>query len=245
MMKFSVVGLLLSVAVSAAAQTTADPGAPPRGEPKALASRAFLQSELTRLGSDPAAAMIRSRLANGDFEVGDQIFLRVRGDSALTDTITVLEGQQLPIPQLGAVPLRGVLRAELHDTVTAYLSRYLRDPQVEVRPLLRVVVEGQVNKPGFIAAAPEQPLADVINAAGGFTQQAKVTDIRLQRGETVVMRGRQLQDALGQGFSLDRLSMRPGDRVYVPQRADSERTLRIVGLILSVPVGILALTKVF
>jgi protein involved in polysaccharide export with SLBB domain len=236
MMKLSVVGLLLSVVATPATAQQA---------PAALASRAFLQSELARLGTDPAAALIRARLDNGDFEVGDQIFVRVRGDSQLTDTITVLEGQQLPIPQLGAVPLHGVLRAELQDTVTAYLSRYLRDPQVEVRPLLRVVVEGQVNRPGFIAAAPEQPLAAVINAAGGFTQQAKVTDIQLQRGETTVLRGRALQDALGQGFSLDRLSMRPGDRLYVPQRVDSERTLRIVGLILSVPVGILALTKVF
>ena len=214
-------------------------------QPAALSSRAFLQSELARLGTDPAAAVIRTRLEHGDFDAGDQVFLRVQGDSLLTDTITVLPGQQLPIPRLGAVPLHGVLRAELQDTVSAYLSRYLRDPQVEVRPLLRVVVEGQVNKPGFIAAAPEQPLAAVINAAGGFTQQAKVADIRLQRGETIVMRGRQLEDALGQGLSLDRLSMRPGDRVYVPPRADSERTLRIVGLILSVPVGILALTKVF
>jgi protein involved in polysaccharide export with SLBB domain len=236
MMKLSVVGLLLSVVATTATAQQA---------PAALASRAFLQSELTRLGNDPAAAIVRARLDNGDFEVGDQIFLRVQGDSLLTDTITVLEGQQLPIPQLGAVPLRGVLRAELQDTVTAYLSRYLRAPRVEVRPLLRVVVEGQVSKPGFIAAAPEQPLAAVINAAGGFTQQAKVTDIRLQRGETTVMHGRQLQDALGQGLSLDRLSMRPGDRIFVPQRVDSERTLRIVGLILSVPVGILALTKVF
>jgi hypothetical protein len=59
------------------------------------------------------------------------------------------------------------------------------------------------------------------------------------------MKGHTLQDALGQGFSLDRLGVRPGDRVYVPQRADAEHTLRIIGLILSVPVGILALTKVF
>ena len=213
--------------------------------PAPLASRAFLDSELTRLGNDPAAALIRARLTNGDFDAGDQIFIRVQGDSQLTDTITVLEGQQLPLPRLGTLSLRGVLRAELRDTITAYLSRYLRDPQVEVRPLLRVIVEGQVNKPGFYGAAPEQPLADVINAAGGFTQQAKVTDIRLQRGERTIMRDRQLQAALGRGYSLDRLSVRPGDRIFVPQRADSERTLRIVGLVLSVPVGILALTKVF
>jgi len=211
----------------------------------ALASRTFLQGELTRLGNDPSAALIRARLESGDFLAGDRIFIRVQGDSVLTDTFTVVGDLQLPLPAIGAIPLRGVLRSELKDKVTGYLSQYLREPSVEVRPLMRIVVEGQVNKPGFYAAAPERPLADVINAAGGFTQQAKMTDMRLQRGGTTIMNGRQLQNAMGQGFSLDRLNIRPGDRVYVPQRADSERTLRIVGLILSVPVGILALTKVF
>lgn len=214
-------------------------------EASSLASRPFLQSELTRLGSDPSAALIRARLESGDFLAGDRIYIRVEGDSVLTDTFTVIDGPQLPLPALGSVPLRGVLRSELQDKISEYLSHYLRDPRLETRPLMRISVEGQVTKPGFYAAAPERPLADVINAAGGFTQQAKLTDMRLQRGTATIMNGRQLQDAMGQGYSLDRLNMRPGDRVYVPQRADSERTLRIVGLILSVPVGILALTKVF
>jgi polysaccharide export outer membrane protein len=159
-------------------------------EPNALASRSFLQSELTRLGTDPAAALIRARLESGDFQAGDRIFVRVQGDSVLTDTFTVLADLQLPLPALGAVPLHGVLRSELKDKVTGYLSQYLRDPLVEVRPLMRIVVEGQVNKPGFYGAAPERPLADVISAAGGFTQQAKLTDMRLQRGGATIMNGR-------------------------------------------------------
>lgn len=235
-MKLSAIGFLLSVV--AAPASAQEPPTP-------LASRAFLQSEMARLGNDPAAALIRARLESGDFQVGDRIFIQVLGDSVLTDTFTVLEGLALPLPSLGAVALRGVLRSELKDTISAYLSHYLRDPRLEVRPLMRIVVEGQVNKPGYYAAAPEQPLAEVINSAGGFTQQAKVNDIRLQRGPTTILNGRKLQEALGQGYSLDRLSLRAGDRVFVPQRADSERTLRIVGLLLSVPVGILALTKVF
>jgi protein involved in polysaccharide export with SLBB domain len=213
--------------------------------PSALASRQFLQSELTRLGNDPSAELIRARLASGDFQAGDRIFLRVRGDSVLTDTFTVLSGLQLPLPALGAVPLRGVLRSELKDTIFAYLSHYLRDPIIEVRPLMRIVVEGQVLRPGFVAAAPEQPLADVISAAGGFTQQAKVTDIRLQRGGTTILSGRKLTDAMGQGYSLDRLSVRAGDRVFVPGHADSAKTLQMVSLLLALPLTILALRRAF
>jgi protein involved in polysaccharide export with SLBB domain len=227
--------LLVVVAGSASAQQSLH----------ALASRQFLQSELTRLGNDPAAALIRARLESGDFHAGDRIFVRVRGDSVLTDTFTVLFDLQLPLPALGAVPLRGVLRSELKDTISAYLSRYLRDPIVEVRPLMRIVVEGQVTKPGFVVAAPEQPLADVITAAGGFTQQANVTDIRLQRGATTILSGRKLTDAMGQGYSLDRLNLRAGDRVFVPGHGDSAKTLQIMSFVLSVPLAVLALTKAF
>src|SRR5438105_3922021 len=107
-MRTSLIGLLVSLVVaSASAQGTADP---------ALASRAFLESELTRLGNDPAAALIRARLENGDFQAGDRIFIRVEGDSILTDTVTVVEGLQLPIRGLGSIPLHGVLRSELKDT---------------------------------------------------------------------------------------------------------------------------------
>jgi protein involved in polysaccharide export with SLBB domain len=232
---FAIGYLLLGVAVPLLAQEPAS----------ALASRAFLRSELTRLGNDPSAALIRARLDSGDFQAGDRIFIRVRGDSVLTDTFTVLSDLQLPLPVLGAVPLRGVLRSELKDTINAYLSRYLRAPIVEVRPLMRIVVEGQVLKPGFVAAAPEQPLADVISAAGGFTQQAKVTDIRLQRGGRTLLSGRKLTDAMGQGYSLDRLSVRAGDRVFVPGHTDSAKTLQMVSVLLALPLTILALRRAF
>lgn len=236
----AVAACLLVFPTLAAAQQAAPADSSVRGS--ALATRAFLQKEMA---TSPQADLIRARLESGDFQVGDQIFLRVEGEQQLTDTFTVGEGQVLALPQVGSVPLRGVLRSELKDRVETHLAQYLRTPVVEVQPLMRVLVEGQVTNPGFYAAAPEQPLADVISDAGGFTQQAKATDIRVDRGQTTIMRGPRLQEALGRGYSLDRLNLRAGDRVYVPQRGDSERTLRIVGVLLSIPVAVFALTRAF
>lgn len=108
-----------------------------------------------------------------------------------------------------------------------------------------VLVDGQVTRPGFYAAAPEQPLADVITLAGGLTQQAKPADMRVERGQATIISGPRLQEALGRGYSLDRLNLRAGDRVFVPTRGDPERTLRIVGLLLSVPVAVFAISRVF
>jgi len=87
----------------------------------AYATRESLQRELARLerdGRSPVAAnLIRTRLDSGDFQAGDRIFLRVDGEPQLTDTFTVAPGPELPLPQLGALSLKGLLRQELQPSV--------------------------------------------------------------------------------------------------------------------------------
>jgi protein involved in polysaccharide export with SLBB domain len=216
------------------------------GRASALATRASLQEQLAGLGAnDPQAVLIRGRLERGDFQAGDRIFLRVEGEQQLTDTFTVGEDLAITLPQVGSVSLRGALRSELDDRLTTYLTQYLRTPVVAARPLLRLLVEGQVGKPGFYTTAPELPLADVIVVAGGLTQAAKTGEIRVQRGQATILAGPTLQHALGAGYSLDRLNLQAGDRLYVPARGDSERTLRIVGVLLSIPLAVFALKRAF
>jgi polysaccharide export outer membrane protein len=249
--------ILVVVALSLAAlpslgaaqqQPTLTPASNPPTAPGAggaLATREFLQAQLAQLGAgSPAAAMIRVRLETGDFQMGDRIFVRVQAESLLTDTFTVAPGPALVMPQVGSLTLTGVLRSELHDRLTQHLAKYLRDPVVEVRPLMRILAEGEIGKPGFYAVAPELPLADVISVAGGLTQRAKVNDIRVERGAVRIWGGATLQDALARGHSLDQLNLRAGDRIYVPGRGDSERTLRILGILLGIPVTVVALTRV-
>src|SRR2546430_9424531 len=89
-----------------------------------------------------------------------------------------------PYTTLFRSPLRGVLRSELRERLQDHLARFLRQPVVQVRPLIRLLVEGDVVRPGFYVAAPEQPLADVITLAGGFTQRAKPLGMRGERGST-------------------------------------------------------------
>jgi len=214
----------------------------------AYATRESLQQELARLerdGRSPVAAnLIRTRLDSGDFQAGDRIFLRVDGEPQLTDTFTVAPGPELPLPQLGALSLKGLLRQELQPSVETYLSQYLRSPLVQVRPLMRVLVEGEVARPGFYGVAPQQPVADVINAAGGFTQRSKPTGIRVQRGTTTIWEGPVLQQSLSRGDSFDYLNLRAGDRVLVPARGDSERTIRIIGVLVTIPLAVYTLTRI-
>ena len=215
----------------------------------ALATRAALRFELARLEAGgaherSAAALVRARLESGDFQSGDRIFIRVEGESQLTDTFTVDMAGVLELPQLGAVPLYGVLRSELGERVQLHLARFLRHPVVQVRPLIRLLIEGDVVRPGFYVAAPQQPLADLITQAGGLTQRAKPMAMRVERGRELIWSGEPLRQAVGLGYSLDQLSLRAGDRVFVPQRRESDRTWRIVGLLLSLPVAAYTISQI-
>jgi hypothetical protein len=214
----------------------------------AWATRERLRAELARVERDPRAraevALIRSRLDSGDFQVGDRILLRVEGEKPLTDTFTVSPGPEILLPPLGSLPLAGVLRSELQSRLETHLRRYLREPVVQARPLIRILVEGDVAHPGFYAVAPELPLADVITAAGGLTQRAKPAGIRVERGGETIWGGAPLLQAMGRGYSLDYLNLRAGDRVLVPARGDFAKTAGIIGALVAIPVAIFTITRI-
>jgi protein involved in polysaccharide export with SLBB domain len=212
-----------------------------------LATRKQLQDQLARLettrGQGPELAILRRRLESGDFQAGDRIFLRVAGEQALTDTFTVGAGPVLGLPQIGALSLAGVLRSELSACVAAYLAHYIRDPVVQVRPLIRILVAGDVARPGYYALPPELPLADVITAAGGLTQRANTNDIRLERGDNQIWTGPRLQEALGRGYSLDQLNLQAGDRLVVPEKG-GVNTMQLIGLALAIPAAIYTMSMI-
>ena len=235
--------LLLAAVGPAAAQQAAshDGGA-------TLATREQLRQTLARLERDAhhqdEAALIRTRLDSGDFQAGDRIVVRVEGEQQLSDTFTVGPGPALLLPQIGDVPLGGVLRAELPDRLEAHVARYIREPVVRARPLIRVLVEGDVGKPGFYAVAPDLPLADVVAVAGGLTQRAKAKGMRVERAGDVIWHGAPLQEALGRGLTLDQLNLRAGDRLFVPSRGDVGRTMGILAALAGISVAIITVSRI-
>ena len=205
-------------------------------------------SEMLRERTRQEAELIQARLTLGDFQVGDRILLSVDNQPALSDTFLVDQGPVLTLATIGDVPLRGVLRSELRTHLTQYLGRFLRDPIVRARGLVRISITGAVGRPGFYTVPGEMILTDAIMAAGGPAGNAKIDEIRVERGDSRVWEGDRLQQAMIEGRTLDQLNVRAGDRIVVPQGAGglggAESALRAFTLLLSLPLTIFALTSI-
>ncbi len=198
---------------------------------EAARSRAYSDDLRTRARYE--ADLIRGRLESGDFQVGDRIILTVETQPTLTETFTVGTGTMLSLPLIGDIPLTGVLRSELEHYLTEQIGRYVRNPVVRARSLIRVSVLGAVGQPGFYVVGSESLLTDVLMMAGGPGPAAQLTKIRIERGNESIWEGDPLQQAIIEGRTLDQLSLRAGDRIIVPNEAQGSwlSTLQIVGTV--------------
>jgi polysaccharide biosynthesis/export protein len=161
------------------------------------------------------AGRVRSRLRKGDFQVGDQILLTVEGEDQLSGTYVVRPGPLLAIPMLGDIPLEGTLRSELHARLEDHVGRFVRDPVVQVRSLIRVSISGEVNQPGFYVVSSEVLLSDAIMAAGGLSANADLSRIHVARGSERIWTGETLARALMEGQTLDQMGLHAGDQIVV------------------------------
>ena len=184
--------------------------------------------------------------ASPPFQVGDRILLSVEGDSALSDTFTVVQGPALRLPEIGDISLANVPRSGLESFLKSELGRYLNEPVVSARALIRISVMGQVARPGFYAVPVDLVMPDALMVAGGATPDARLEKLQIIRGNSTLLSSASLQTAIARGATLDQLGVRAGDRIEVPRGADPESKWRIGAMIIgsvATAVSIIALTR--
>jgi protein involved in polysaccharide export with SLBB domain len=178
-------------------------------------------SGAVRQDARETAIEIRERLEQGDFRPGDRIALDVRGEDALPDTLQVQPGPALVVGIFGEISLAGVLRSELQDHLTRELSRFIRDPVVHSRSMIRLAVDGAIVAPGFYVVPADMLLGETLMTAGGPGTQADMNGIRVLRGESILLDENDVAQAIVDGRSLDQLNIRAGDRIEVGERGNS------------------------
>ncbi|HLG05710.1 MAG TPA: polysaccharide biosynthesis/export family protein [Gemmatimonadales bacterium] len=160
-------------------------------------------------------ALLRSRLTDGDLQAGDQIVLSVQGEKDLSATFTVSASRFITLPGIADVSLRGVLRSELQDHLTAELRKYLKDPMVHVQTTVRVSVLGSVGRPGFYQVPSETTIGDAIMLAGGPGSSVDPSKSRVERGGMEILSREAFAQSLLTGRTLDQMSLQAGDEILV------------------------------
>jgi len=188
-------------------------------------------------------SVARAQELTRPFQVGDRILLKVQGDSTLSDTFSVVSGPAVDLPVIGLIALGDVKRADIQPYMTTQLGRFLRDPIVRAKSLVRISIEGEVAKPGFYAIPMDYVLGDAIQAAGGLTTMAKLADLKVNRGGQDLLEGKSFEFALSHE-TVDQLGLRAGDRVLIPRKADTESKVRTLSIILGIPVAIYTITQI-
>lgn len=188
--------------------TTREPDFETRAELEAQAR------EAERAGRRSEAWLLRTRLQQGDFQEGDRIVVTIGNNPPRTDTMQLRAGKILQFG-IADIPLGGVLRSELTDTLKHHLSKYLVDPVVRATPLLPIAVFGPVGLPGYHYFAADVLLRDVVMRVGGLAG-ADVKKTTIRRGDEIIWSADDVRIALTDGLSLDRLHLRAGDEVVIP-----------------------------
>lgn len=240
MLKTSSTFLVIATGIALLSRETFAQGRPAvsllmtRPELTAAAERA----EMAVKGGDPSlktknmvvAMSIRQRLRDGDFQVGDRIVVSFSADVMHSDTLVVRAGRVIELPGRIQVPLGGVLRSEVRERVATELMKYVRAEQIEVTPLMRVGVLGDVAHPGYFAFASDIPITDAIMGAGGPTATADLDRSIVRRGADVYRTTDETRTAIANGMTLDQFGLNAGDELVVGQRRES-RSGALLGLV--------------
>lgn len=112
---------------------------------------------------------------------GDKVVVHVYGDPTLSDAATLDEKGRIMLPRIGMIQADAMPIAALRDTVRARLMAVLRDPAIEVSVLRRVIVTGEVIKPGVYYAELTSTLAEMVAQAGGLKETAKASKVYVVR----------------------------------------------------------------
>ena len=201
------------------------------------------ESEAARAERRAEAAALRTRLRDGDFHVGDRITLWVNGETSLSGTFTVRAGNVLVIPSLSEISLQGVLRSELKDVLFREISRYIKQPEIQVTTLENLTILGAIGRPGFFAVAPDAPVTDVLMTAGGPTANADLGRSRVIRDGAEVIGAHEFRRLVEANKTLDEIGIQSGDQIVIGENQHRWQMIASTVGVVSLLIPIFVLTR--
>jgi polysaccharide export outer membrane protein len=152
----------------------------------------------------------------------DVVAIGVWKEPDFSASLPVRPDGKISLPLLGDLAAAGKTPAQLAESVTASLKKYLESPRVTVTVTAinsrNYFVLGEVSRPGKFPLQGEMNALQAVSAAGGLTPYANTKKMYVLRTEG----GRQTKlpfnykAALSGDPSVPNLTIKPGDTIVVP-----------------------------
>ena len=118
------------------------------------------------------------------------------------------------LPLIGDFKVVGLNQQTLAERLKKKYSPFIKDPYIMVTPLIRVTLQGSVNRPGAYLIPPTASLWELVEMANGPTQNAELKKMRFERGGRVVSKN--LLRSFEKGYSLQEIGILSGDQIIIP-----------------------------
>ena len=152
------------------------------------------------------------------------------GSSLYGSGFLVDQSGYLQFPMIGRIKASGLTTNQLTNVLSSKLSRYLRQPDPQVRVLSyrgnKFYVDGEVKSPGqFVIADQPVTLYSALGLAGGTTTTSDTENITLTRdGRTYRFGLKSMQDS---GYSANNLLIKNNDVIHVSN--NTQKRVTVIG----------------
>jgi len=153
----------------------------------------------------------------------DVLYISVWQNPDLDQEVIVRPDGRISFPLIGDVQASGLSVTELDHKITEALKEYVKYPEVSIsiRKLggKKVMVLGEVNRPGVYAVTGAKTVLEAISQAGGFTKDAVSSSVVIISGgfQNPQARRVNLARALA-GDMRQNISLQSEDVVFVPKK---------------------------
>lgn len=190
-------------------------------------NRAALKSNNTTLSDQDILAEIAELQNSQDYllQAGDLVEIKVYKEDDMERTLRISTNGSITFPLIGNVRIAGLTVSTAEQKLERALQSYLKAPSVSF--LIKeyanktVYVLGQVKKPSSIAITPEKTmtLLEAITSAGGFTDVAAISKVKILRMENGEKKSIEVDvsQITKEGNKQYDVPLKPADVVFVPQ----------------------------
>ncbi|MCL2688436.1 MAG: polysaccharide biosynthesis/export family protein [Chitinispirillia bacterium] len=155
--------------------------------------------------------------AVNNFVPGDGLRITIYPDSAhfLNGIYPIDLGGYVYLPLVGRFLVTAMTTAQFSEFLQSTFAQYLRFPEVQVTPLIRVSMLGGFKEAGLYYIEPDRSFWELVYMAGGPSHEEGLRKMKWERDKTVIASN--LIPHYQSGHSLAALGIKSGDRISTPQ----------------------------